>query len=418
MTPPTKKHLSPAILVIILFGFISMFGDMVYESARSANSQYLNLLGVSAATVGLVFGIGEFLGYALRLVSGLLSDKTSKHWLFLMIGYGMLISVPIMGLTRHWPLLLVLILMERIGKALRNPSKDTIVSQVAQGDVGVGFAFGLQEALDQVGAFAGPLIFTLVFYLSGGQGIAQYQSAYRWLLVPFIMLMAFLVYVQRKTTAEGLIKAPAPSAFRSERLQPVFWWYSAFTFLATLGFVNFSLIGFHLKANNLLPDGQITLLYSIAMAVDALSALLVGRWYDRLKQKNGRHMDGLGVLVGIPLLSMALPLLTLTRSVPLIVAGMVIFGIVMGTHETVMRSAIADLTPFSKRGTAYGVFNTIYGLGFLAGAALMGWLYDHAYLNAINALSIGAEIAAFVVFIILTRSVHALSGTGSSGNAA
>ncbi len=150
-----RNRFSPAVTVIIIFGIISLLGDMVYETARSANSQYFNILGVSAATVGLVFGIGEFLGYFLRLIAGVLSDRTGKHWIFMFIGYGMLLAVPLIGFTRNWNILVVLILMERIGKSLRNPAKDTILSSVAENQVGVGFAFGLQEALDQVGAFLG-----------------------------------------------------------------------------------------------------------------------------------------------------------------------------------------------------------------------------------------------------------------------
>ena len=158
-----KNLFTPAVTVIIIFGVISMLGDIVYESARSANSQYLNLLGFSAAKAGLVFGIGEFLGYALRLFAGVMSDKSGRHWLFMFIGYGMLISVPLMGLTMNWSLLVILMLTERIGKALRNPAKDTVLSGVAENQVGIGFAFGLQEALDQLGAFLGPLVFTAVF---------------------------------------------------------------------------------------------------------------------------------------------------------------------------------------------------------------------------------------------------------------
>ena len=163
MESKSVKKFTPAVTVIILFGVISMLGDMVYESARGANSQYFNLLGISAAQVGLVFGIGEFLGYFLRLLAGVLSDKSGKHWIFIFVGYGMLLVVPIMGFTMNWNILIVLILMERIGKSLRNPAKDTILSGVAENQVGTGFAFGLQEALDQVGPLTGPLIFTFFF---------------------------------------------------------------------------------------------------------------------------------------------------------------------------------------------------------------------------------------------------------------
>lgn len=408
MESKIAKRFTPAIMVIILFGVISMLGDMVYEGARGANSQYFNLLNVSAAQVGLVFGIGEFLGYFLRLLAGVLSDKSGKHWIFIFAGYGMLFVVPVMGFTMNWNILIVLILMERIGKSLRNPAKDTILSGVAENQVGTGFAFGLQEALDQIGALTGPLIFSLVFFIASKNGIQEYQSGYKWLFVPFIFLMLFVVYAYFKIKRNNLIDHLKTKEFRSERLRPIFWIYTAFTFFCTLGFVNFSIIGYHLKANNLMPDGNITLLYSGAMAVDALAALLVGKAYDHMKEKTGIKTGGLAVLMAIPFITLLLPFLTMGSSIPLIVTGMVIFGVVMGTHETIMRSAVADITPFYKRGTSFGVFNTGYGLALLIGSALMGWLYDLNQTGIIIIFTCGVEaIAVFLYFkMIHTVKTH------------
>jgi len=406
MESKSVKKFTPAVTVIILFGVISMLGDMVYESARGANSQYFNLLGISAAQVGLVFGIGEFLGYFLRLLAGVLSDKSGKHWIFIFVGYGMLLVVPIMGFTMNWNILIVLILMERIGKSLRNPAKDTILSGVAENQVGTGFAFGLQEALDQVGALTGPLIFTLVFFIAGKNGIAEYQLGYKWLFVPFILLMLFVVYAYRRIKRNNLIQDLKTREFRSERLQPIFWIYTAFTFFCTLGFVNFSIIGYHLKANNLMSDGNITLLYSGAMAVDAVAALLVGKAYDNMKKKTGIKTGGLAVLMAIPFITLLLPFLTISNSTPLIVIGMVIFGVVMGTHETIMRSAVADITPFYKRGTSFGVFNTGYGLALLIGSALMGWLYDMNQIGIIIAFTCVAEAIAVFLYFKMIRTVR------------
>lgn len=184
----TKKtpEFRTAVQIILVFGIISMLADMVYEGARSANSQYFELLGITATQVGLAFGIGEFIGYGLRLLAGVASDKSGRYWLFIFLGYGILIAVPFMGFAKNWHILVTLVFLERIGKALRNPAKDTILSGVAQNQVGIGFAFGLQEALDQIGAFAGPLIFTLVFFISGKNGLAEYQTSYRLLLIPFV----------------------------------------------------------------------------------------------------------------------------------------------------------------------------------------------------------------------------------------
>ncbi|MFA6688481.1 MAG: MFS transporter [Sphaerochaetaceae bacterium] len=393
----TSKRVSPAVTVIIMFGVISLLGDVVYEAARGGNSQYLNLLGISASQVGLVFGLGEFLGYGIRLVSGLLIDKSKKHWLFMFIGYGMLLVVPLMGLTADWNILVVLILAERIGKALRSPAKDTILSEVADKQVGIGFAFGLQEALDQIGAFLGPLLFTLVFFLAGKNGIAQYQAGYRLLVVPYVALIVFLTFVYIRVSANRLA-VPPDRRRHPQRLQPIFWMYTAFTFFCTLGFVNFSTIGYHLKAEDLLSDGNITLLYSLAMIVDAATALAVGKIYDFAKEKLSRKAGGLLLLIVLPTLSCLLPILALSRKPSLIVAGMVVFGMIMGVQETVMRSAIADVTPFDKRGTGYGVFNTSYGLALMCGAGLMGWLYDKDLIWAIIVFSVAAEVIAAVLY--------------------
>ncbi len=262
--------------------------------------------------------------------------------------------------------------MERIGKSLRNPAKDTILSGVAENQVGIGFAFGLQEALDQLGALAGPLIFALVFFMTSQDGIPEYQLSYKLLFIPFVLLMLFVAYAYRSIRQNNLISDIKKKEFRSERLQPIFWIYTAFTFFCTLRFVNFSIIGYHLKANNLMSDGNITLLYSVAMAVDAVAALLAGKAYDRMKKE--MKTGGLAILMAIPFITLLLPFMIISSSITLIVIGMVIFGVVMGTHETIMRSAIADITPFHKRGTSYGVFNANYGLALLIGSALMGWL--------------------------------------------
>jgi predicted MFS family arabinose efflux permease len=295
--------------------------------------------------------------------------------------------------------------MERIGKALRSPAKDTIISGVAENQAGVGFAFGLQEALDQIGAFVGPLIFAMVFYFSGKNGITQYQLGYKSLFIPFVILMLFLIYAYRRIKRDNLIPAVIKKDFNKEKLKPIFWIYTAFTFFCTLGFVNFSTVGYHLKANNLMSDGNITLLYSIAMVVDAVSALFVGKAYDQLKIKTEMRTGGLLVLIAIPFLTLLLPFLTLSNSTVLIVIGMIVFGIVMGTHETVMRSAIADITPFSKRGTGYGVFNTGYGLALLGGAALMGLLYDMNMIGIIIAFTCITELIAIILYFKMNNMV-------------
>lgn len=409
MQQPSRSKIfsrfSPAVLAVLFFGGISLLGDMVYEGARSANSQYFQLLGISGAAVGLVFGLGEFLGYCLRLLAGVASDKTGRHWTFMFIGYALLAVVPLMGFTLHWNTLVIFVLLERLGKALRNPAKDTVLSNITQDHVGVGFAFGLQEALDQVGAFLGPIIFTLVFYVGGSRDLNAYQWGYRLLIIPFIGLMLFLYWAYRQIQAYQLTPKLRVKEYRQEKLSPLFWLYSLFTLVSTAGFVNFSTTGYHLKARQLMSDGEITLLYAGAMAVDAVAALAVGKLYDGMKHRLQRPTGGIMALAAIPLLTALIPFLALSTSRALIIAGMMLFGVVMGMHETVMRSAIADITPYYKRGTGYGVFNAAYGLALMAGAFLMGKLYDLRLVWLIQALTVALQAGAVLLFIRMRRLI-------------
>lgn len=403
--PKLDAKAKSVIAVVVMFGIISCFGDVIYEGGRSANGQYFNLLSISATKVGIIYGIGEFLGYALRLLSGRISDKTGKHWVLIFIGYGTLCVVPLMGLTTNWSILCALVLFERIGKALRNPPKDTILSQVAENHVGTGFVFGLQEALDQLGAFAGPMVFTLVFLLSGRNDAAAYQLGYKILIFAFVLVMASVYVAYRRVSKYNLTREDTIDR-GSDKLTPVFWIYCVFAFLSTFGFVAYSIIGFHLKDKAVMPDSQITLMYSIAMIVDAIMAMIIGKIYDVIKKKRNNKKAGLLTLIFIPFATLALPFLTLGQNRWLVVAGFVMFGIIMGAHETIMRSAIADITSFRKRGTAYGIFNCAYGLAFLAGSSLMGWMYDHVSVAAICSLVVAIEAAALVAFFVMRRSVN------------
>lgn len=394
------------IAAVLLFGLVSCFGDVIYEGARSANGQYFNLLAVDAATLGVLYGVGEFLGYAVRLLSGKLCDATGKHWLFIFIGYGALIAVPLMGMARSIPVLFALFLIERIGKALRNPPKDTILSQVAENHVGTGMVFGLQEALDQLGAFLGPLVFTVVFLHLGTENLESYRAGYRVLFAAFAALMLVVWIAYRKISKYNLARTEEPVQREAEKLTKLFWLYCLFTFFAAFGLVAYSIIGYHWKAQAVMPDAGITALYSAAMIVDAVVVLLIGRLYDRMKERSGNRKAGLFLLPVIPVVSLAIPFLVLGNALVPAIFGLILYGVVLGGHETIMRSAIADLTAFRKRGTAYGIFNAIYGLGLLGGSAVMGLLYDHAAVVQICAVTVLAEAAALVVFFRLSREIH------------
>jgi len=409
-----RIEFTDGIKVILLFGLISFFGDMAYESARGNHGQYMALLGVNIVTVSFIAGIGEFLAYAVRIVSGIWVDKTRKYWPFVFAGYGLIISVPLTSLVREgenaWVFLLVFIMMERIGKALRSPAKDTIISTVAEGEdkVGTGFAFGWQEALDRAGAAVGPLLFTVVFMVTGRSGLAEYATGYLLLGIPFILLMitVYIVFgkVKKAQIMETRLKTVTSSG-EPEKLPAVFWTYNAFTFFSLIGFVTFTPIGFYLASTGVLTGTQIPALYSVAMATNAVLAVFIGMAYDKIKKRTGNKHSGLLMLIFVPFVSAVFPFLFLSGSVPLVIVGFVVYGIILATHSTIMRASIADVVSLRKRGTGYGIFNTSFGLALLIGSVIFGYIINNYGVLHVQIFTICTQVIAFILFICMKRQI-------------
>jgi MFS family permease len=375
---------------IILLGIVSLLGDITYEGARSVTGPYLAALGANAGIVGLVAGIGEFAGYALRLASGYLADRTKAYWLLTFVGYGLMLSIPLLAFTGNWQLAAVLIVLERVGKAIRSPARDTMLSYATK-KVGRGWGFAVHEALDQVGAVIGPIVFSLVLLSNG-----SYREGFTLSWIPGLLTLAVLALARRKVPSPEKLEAPGQGSELggTGKLPRVFWLYTAFTLFSVAGFANFQLISYHLKVQAIIPDAQIPMIYAIAMGIDAVAALLVGKTYDRI---------GLVSLLAVPLLSLPIPFLAFSQSYGRVLIGIVLWGVVMGIQETIMRAAIADLTPIGRRGTAYGIFNTVYGGGWLLGGAVMGLFYDLS-LNHLILFVIVMELISIPLLFAVKRA--------------
>jgi len=376
---------------IILLGIVSLFGDITYEGARSVTGPYLgDTLGAGPGVLGLVAGIGEFVGYGLRLASGYLADRTKAYWPLTFIGYGLLISIPLLAFAGYWQLAALLIILERMGKAIRSPARDTMLSYAAKG-VGRGWGFAVHEALDQIGAVIGPLAFSLVLLYHG-----TYREGFTLLWIPALLTLAVLAIARRKFPSPQKLETPEEVSRQDikGKLPRVFWLYTIFTLFSVAGFANFQLISYHLKVQAIVPDAQIPMMYAIAMGVDALAALLVGKTYDRI---------GLISLLTVPLLTLPIPFLAFSHSYRLVLMSIILWGMVMGIQETIMRAAIADLTPVDRRGFAYGIFNTVYGAGWFLGALLMGLLYELS-INYLILFTAVMELTSIPLFLLVRRA--------------
>ncbi|MBI3992279.1 MAG: MFS transporter [Candidatus Lambdaproteobacteria bacterium] len=375
-----------ATLLIVLLGLVSLFADMTYESARSINGPYLATLGAGALVVGVVAGAGELVGYALRVLAGIVSDRTQRLWSIVIAGYALnLLAVPLLALTTRWEAAAALILLERAGRAIRSPSRDAMLSQAAA-RTGVGWGFGLHEAVDQIGAVAGPLALGALLLARPG-----YAGAYAWLGLPALAAMACLLGAWRAFPTPQVFEPPAAEA-PAERLRPAFWVYAAGAALLGAGFVDFPLIAFHLQQQHTAPNWA-PWLYALAMGSDGVAALGLGLLFDR---------HGLSVMALAALCSaLAVPLVFLGGLTGLIV-GLVLWGVAMAAQESVLRAAIARLVPVQWRGRAYGTFNAIFGLGWFAGSALLGYTYDRS-LTVMVALSCALQLASVPVFLAVSR---------------
>src|SRR5207249_5406190 len=182
---------STAFRFVIVVGIANLFADMTYEGARSSTGQFLGSLGASAAVVGFTAGLGELLGYALRSVSGIISDKTGKYWIVTIVGYVInMLAVPALALAGNWPFAAGLIIAERTGRAIRKPATEAMLSFAGK-QIGHGWVFGLNEALDQTGATIGPLVISFVLFRHG-----SYRSAFSLLLIPAVLTIA-IIFVAR-----------------------------------------------------------------------------------------------------------------------------------------------------------------------------------------------------------------------------
>lgn len=376
-----------ALRFVVLLGLVSLFADMTYEGARGITGPYLAVLGASATTVGIVAGCGELIGYLLRLVSGYVADRTRRYWTITLIGYAInLLAVPALALAGNWPLAALLMMLERAGKAIRNPARDAMLSH-ATAELGRGWGFGLHEALDQTGATLGPILVAGILYLQGG-----YRSAFTFLLLPALLALASLAWARflypRPQALETLAPALEPKGFGKD-----YWVYLAAASLIALGYADYPLIAYHFERGVGVPTEWTAVFYSVAMAVDGLAALLFGYWYDR---------KGLNVLVSAALVSSAFAPLVFLGGFSLALAGAVLWGIGMGAQESIMRAAIATMTPKHRRGTAYGLFNLGFGLFWFLGSALMGFLYELS-IPALIAFSVTAQWLSVPLFLAARR---------------
>ena len=347
-----------ALRFIVLIGILSFFADFTYEGSRSIVGPYLATLQATGTIVGIVTGFGELLGYGLRLFSGRWADATGRYWPITILGYVVqMASVPALALTGSWPAAAVLIVLERVGKAIRNPPRDVMLSHAGKQAGGYGWAFGLHEALDQFGAMFGPLAVSAVLAHNG-----SYREAFAVLLIPAainlcLVLLARVLYPK----PEDMERSP-PATVRTD-LPRVFWIYLLGAILVAAGFADYPLIAYHFTRAQTVPGSWIAIFYSVAMAVSGTGSLVLGRLFDRY---------GFVVLVVLTLISVLFAPLVFLGGFWLALLGAAIWGLGTGVHESIIPAVVSPMVSTRRRASAFGTFTAGYGIFWFLGSAAIG----------------------------------------------
>lgn len=382
-----------ALSFIVLMGVVSLFSDMTHEGGKSILGAYLSLTGASAAAVGFVSGFGELVGYSLRCATGRLADRTKRYWLLTILGYAVdLLAVPALALVPEngWLWAAALIVVERAGKAVKKPAKDTLLSFAAAQN-GVGRSFALQELLDQLGAFLGPVaLFAVMYFKGSGDSFADYRRCFALLAAPALVTLGLLLAARRLF--------PRPEKFEPDTKKAAvgnfafgkkFTLYIAGVSLFALGFMDFAMISMHVSRRGLMSPGGLPLLYAAAMGVDAGAALVFGWLYDRW----GMKALALSALLTAPFSA----LIFLLPGGGALYAGAALWGVGMGAQESILKAAVATLVPKERRSSGYGSFQTAFGVCLFAGGWLMGCLYDRSPAG-MALFSMSAELGAAALF--------------------
>jgi MFS family permease len=379
-----------ALAFIIALGVVSLFADMAYEGMRAISGPFLGLLGASATIVGLVAGTGELVGYLLRLVSGNFAQRTAAYWPVTIAGYGIqMAAVPMLALAGSWQVAALLIVLERTGKAVRNPAGNTMMSHAGE-EIGQGWAFGLHEALDQFGALAGPLIAAFVLARHG-----SYHEAFLWLGIPAVCTVVSVLLVAFRFPHAASIPAVADRDSRPLHSR-AFWFYTASAALVAFGFADYPLIAFHFGKAHIVSAALIPVFYAVAMAASGASSLVFGRWFDA---------KGLQVMFAGILISAFVAPLVFLGGFAFALLGTVFWGIALGVQGSVMSAAVAKMVPAHARARAFGIFTAIFGVAWFLGSTALGALYDLS-LTWLVAVSVVPQLVALLPLSLAVRTVE------------
>ena len=361
----TNSHKLPK--GVIALGLVSLFMDLSSEMIHSLLPVFLvTVLGASALSVGIIEGIAEATAAIAKVFSGVLSDWMGRRKPLVLLGYGMAaLTKPLFPLATGLGAVLTARFLDRIGKGIRGAPRDALIADITPQPLR-GAAYGLRQAMDTVGAFAGPLVamalmaatldnFRLVFWIAT---IPAFLC---------VLLIAFGVEEPETTRPAAHPRLPVSRA-NLRRLPARFWWVVAFVAVLTLA--RFSEAFLLLRAENVgLAVTWVPMILIVMNIVYAASAYPFGKLSD-----NGNRSRLLAW--GICFLIAADLVLATATNVWAVGLGAAAWGLHMGATQGLLSALVAEAAPADLRGTAFGVFNLASGVALLAASVIAGGLWS------------------------------------------
>jgi MFS family permease len=372
-------------------GVVNLFADVTYEGGASINGQFLGSLGANAAAISIIAGVGEFLGYSLRSVSGYIADKTGKYWPITFVGYAInLLAVPAMALVGSWQAAGALVLAERVGRAIRKPTVEAMLSY-STGKHGRGWVYGVNTAMDETGATLGPLLIALVLFLR-----ADFRTGYSLLLISSLLALASLAVARVLFPVPSRLEAGGPPTARAKGFTRSYWLYMVAGACFAAGLMSFEFVAFHLSSTGTVTEHWVPIFLALATAGAVAASLILGRLYDRA---------GIAVVIIAVVLTSVFSPLVFFGSFWLALAGLLLWGIGYATQDTLLKVLIASVLPEGRRNLAFGLFYLGYGGGWLAGSVTTGLLYERSRV-ALVVFAVSVQLASIPFYILASRGTQ------------
>lgn len=393
-----------------LLGWVSFFTDSASEMVYPLLPVFLTrVLGAGAMSLGIIEGIAEAANSFLKVASGWMSDRTGAPKRLVLAGYTLSsLMRPLIAMAGTWPQVLAIRFADRLGKGIRGAPRDAMLARFAD-RTNRGRVYGFHRAMDHAGATAGPLLASAFLYFYPG----EYRTLFALTIIPGIIVILVLLRVPAgssdvRSNSSGSRNSPAASRPEGPTPSPLtarFWKAMAVIFIFTLGNASDSFLLLRLTDLGIAVF-WIPLLWAALHVVKSASSIGGGMLSDRL----GRRM-----LIALGWIIYALVYFGFAQfdSIETIVIVFLAYGLYFGLTEGAEKAWVADLTPAARRGTAFGIYNGLLGIGSLVASVLFGYLWTRVSPQV--AFTTGAALAlaatALLYFLFPREARAAQSAT-------